>query len=172
MASRRKKTNVPMEAALSHLTTKARTVREMELYLDAHFFGEVEVYECVERLKELGYLDDERYALDFIESRLRNKPMSRRKLKEQLYSHKLPADVIERALGTVTEEMELENAARIAAKYWRQSENLEDFDRKTRVMRRLLGRGYDFEAIRQSVEAVVGSLDGLDPALLTGEEEE
>ena len=39
-------------------------------------------------------------------------------------------------------------------------------------MRRLLGRGYDFAAIRQSVEAIVGSLDEIDPMALGEEEEE
>ena len=144
----------------------------MELHLDSCYFGEVEVYECVERLKELGYLDDARYAADFIESRLRTRPVSRRKLHAQLYNHNLPESVIDKALEAVTDEIERENAAKIAAKYWRQFQNLEDFDRKTRVMRRLMGRGYDFEAIRQSVEAIIGSLDAIDPAELGGGEEE
>lgn len=170
--ARRKKNNALMDAALAYLTPKARTVREMELYLDSCYFGEVEVYECVERLKELGYLDDARYAADFVESRLRTRPVSRRKLYEQLYNHKLPEAVIDKALAAITDEMELENAAKTAAKYWRQFENLEDFDRKTRVMRRLMGRGYDFEAIRQSVEAIIGSLDAIDPVELGGGEEE
>ncbi len=165
------KTNAVMDAALSYLTPKARTVREVELYLDDKEYGEVEIYECVERLKELGYLDDDRYALEFIQSRLRTKPISRRKLSEQLYSHKLAAEAIDGALKTVTDEMERENAAAVAAKYWRQFNNLENFDRKTRVMQRLLGRGYDFYTIRQSVEAVVGSLDAIDPGSLTGEED-
>ena len=146
-------------------------MREMELHLDSCYFGEVEVYECVERLKELGYLDDARYAADFIESRLRTKPVSRRKLREQLYSHKLPEDVINEALAAVSDEIEQENAAKIAEKYWRQFENLENYDRKVRVMRRLMGRGYDFEAIRHSVEAIIGSLEAIDPAQI-GEEEE
>lgn len=170
--ARRKKNNALMDAALAYLTPKARTVREMELHLDSCYFGEVEVYECVERLKELGYLDDARYAADFIESRLRTRPVSRRKLHEQLYNHKLPESIIDKALEAITDEMERENAAQTAAKYWRQFENLEDFDRKTRVMRRLMGRGYDFEAIRQSVEAIIGSLDAIDPAELGGGEEE
>lgn len=36
-----------MDAALSYLTARARTVGEMELYLYKQQFGEVEVYDCV-----------------------------------------------------------------------------------------------------------------------------
>ncbi|MEA5058640.1 MAG: regulatory protein RecX [Candidatus Pelethousia sp.] len=162
----------PMDVALSYLTARSRTVREMELHLDDAYFGEVEVYECVERLKELGYLDDGRFAADFVESRLRTKPISRRKLREQLYAHKLPPETVDTALAAVTDEIEQKNAAEIAKKYWRQFEALEDFERKGRVMRRLMGRGYDLHAIRQSVEHVIGDLDGVDLEQMDAEDEE
>lgn len=161
-----------MDAALSYLAAKARTVREMELHLDGKGFGEVEVDGCVERLRELGYLNDEKYAADFVESRLRTKPVSRRKLREQLYNHKLPPEVIDRALLAVTDEIERANAEQVAAKYWRQFEGLEEFDRKTRVMRRLAGRGYDFSLIWERVEAVVCSLEQLELVTLEGEDTE
>ena len=160
-----------MDAALSYLTAKARTVREMELHLDKMEFGEVEVYDCVERLKELGYLNDEKYAWDFVESRLRTKPVSRRKLREQLFAHKLDKDCIDGALTQVTDEVERENAAKIAAKYWEEFENLEEFDRKTRVMRRLLGRGYAFGLVRERVEAVIGDTGDMDIAAMEEEAE-
>ena len=42
----------------------------MENYLDGQNYGEYEVYAAVERLKELKYLDDVRYAADFVSTRL------------------------------------------------------------------------------------------------------
>ena len=62
--------NTPMDAGLKFLTAKARTVREMEDHLDSLNYGEYEVYQVVERLKELGYLDDAKYAADFVSTRL------------------------------------------------------------------------------------------------------
>ena len=43
----------PMDSALRFLGARARTIREVERHLDACEYGEVEVYETVERLKEL-----------------------------------------------------------------------------------------------------------------------
>ncbi len=157
--AKQKKGVTPMDAALSYLTARARTVGEMELYLYKQQFGEVEVYDCVERLKELGYLNDEQFAADFIATRLSTKPVSRRKLREQLYSHKLEAEVIQEALEAVTDAVEEENAAQVAAKFWRQFEGLEEYERKVRVIRRLLGRGYDMGLARAKVEAVIGDLE-------------
>ncbi|MDR0841114.1 MAG: RecX family transcriptional regulator [Christensenellaceae bacterium] len=162
MAKKQKGTS-PMDAALAYLTSRPRTVREVELHLDAKQYGEYEVYDCVERLKELGYLNDAAYAADFIQTRLNTKPVSRRKLREQLYNHKLEKSAIETALELVTEETENQNAVQIAQKYWRQLEALPDDERKQRVVRRLMARGYDFEGIRRGVETVLGSLDAIDP---------
>lgn len=130
----------------------------MERYLSKQQFGEVEVYDCIERLKELGYLNDRQFAADFIATRLSTKPVSRRKLREQLYSHKLEAEVIQEALEAVTDAVEEENAAQVAAKFWRQFEGLEEYERKVRVIRRLLGRGYDLGLVRARVEAMIGDL--------------
>ena len=79
--SKKEKGVSPMDAALGYLARRGRTVREMELYLDGQNYGEYEVYAAVERLKELGYLDDRRYAEEFVRSRLATKPVSRRKLR-------------------------------------------------------------------------------------------
>lgn len=151
-----------MDAALDFLSAKPRTVRETEDKLDSLNYGEYEVYQAVERLKELGYLNDLKFAEDFISSRLATKPVSRRKLKEQLYTHKLPADCIDEAISAVTDEVEQNNAALVAEKFYRQFEGLEERDRKQRVMRRLLSRGYDFNTVRQSVENIIGSVEDID----------
>ena len=50
----------PMDHALKYLAVKDRTVSEMQTYLDGRDFGEADVDATVERLKELGLLDDRR----------------------------------------------------------------------------------------------------------------
>ena len=56
MMKKNKVGNTPMDAGLKFLTAKARTVREMEDHLDSLNYGEYEVYQVVERLKELGLM--------------------------------------------------------------------------------------------------------------------
>ena len=109
-----------MDAGLKFLTAKARTVREMEDHLDSLNYGEYEVYQVVERLKELGYLDDAKYAADFVSTRLAARPVSRRKLREQLYTHKLPKGLIDAAMEQVTDETEWAGARTVAEKFARQ----------------------------------------------------
>ena len=159
-----------MDSALDYLTSRPRTVREMENYLDGQNYGEYEVYAAVERLKELKYLDDVRYAADFVSTRLATKPLSRRKLKEQLRTHYLSADDIDAAMKQVTDDVERRNAMAVTEKFYRQFEGLEEYDRRQRIVRRLAGRGYDFGVIRDSVEELIGAIDC--PIESDGEDEE
>lgn len=145
----------PMDAALSYLSPKARTVREVEENLDSLDYAEYDVYSTVERLKELGYLDDEKYARDFIATRRATKPVSKRKLCEQLMAHKLGRDTVESALSELGDDDELSNAVGIAEKYARQFGSLEPDERRERVMKRLMGRGYDYDVCRAAADAAL-----------------
>ena len=111
-----------MDAALRFLGYRARTAREVERHLDEKQYGEVEVYETVERLKDLGLVDDKLYAENFIRTRLAAKPVSRRRLYEQLLSHEIDRQTIEEALAVVDDACEANSAQAVAEKYARQFE--------------------------------------------------
>ena len=145
--------NTPMDAALKYLTPKARTVREVERHLDSCNYGEYEVYQVVERLKELNLLNDENYAAEFVRSRLATRAVSRKKLYQQMLSHELPKDIIENALSGVPEETELSGATETAEKFLRQLSSYDEDERRERVLRRLLGRGYDYGIAKQAYDA-------------------
>ena len=134
----------PMDAALSYLSYRARSVREMERHLDECNYGESEIQQVIDRLLELNYLDDQAFAENFIRSRLASKPVSRRHLKEQLLSHELPQTIIEEALKTIDDETEYRNALVVGKKFFSQFSELENDIRIQRTMRRLLTRGYSY----------------------------
>jgi len=148
----------PMDAALHFLGYRARSVREMERYLDEKQYGEYEIMQTVERLHELGLLDDEKFCRDFIESRLRTKPISRRHLREQLFAHEIATDIIEAALSMVTDEFEFQNAVSVADKYLVQFQDLERDERFERTLQRLLGRGFDYTVSRSAIETVAENM--------------
>ena len=145
-----------MDAALSYLTGRIRTVREVEDKLDDLQYGEGDILATVERLKELNLLNDAEYAREFVRSRLATKPVSRQKLYMDLKVHKVPEECIMLALSELPSETEADNALEVAKKYWRQMSVLEEPVRRERVLRRLTSRGFSAEAslaaIRQAAE--------------------
>lgn len=145
-----------MDAALSYLSARMRTVREVEDKLDDLQYGEGDILVTVERLKELNLLNDEEYAREFVRSRLASKPVSRQKLYLDLKNHKVPEELIQTVLNELPEETEADNAREVAIKYWRQMSAIEEPIRRERVLRRLMSRGFSTEAslaaIRQAAE--------------------
>ena len=145
-----------MDAALSYLTGRMRTVREVEDKLDDLQYGEGDILTTVARLKELNLLNDEEYAREFVRSRLSTKPVSRQKLYMDLRAHRVPEELIEATLNELPKETEADNALEVAKKYWRQMSALEEPVRRERVLRRLTSRGFSTEAslaaIRQAAE--------------------
>lgn len=143
-----------MDAALSFLSYRARTVRELERHLDDKQFGEYEIYQVVEKLKDYGYLDDAKFAEDFVSAKMRIKPVSRRKLIQDLSAHELEKDVIESAISVITDEMEYENAYKIAQKYYESYSGIDPYERKGILLRRIVSRGFDYSVARAAVEYV------------------
>ena len=144
----------PMDAALSYLTGRMRTVREVEDRLDELQYGEGDILITVERLKELNLLNDEEYAREFVRSRLATKPVSCQKLYTDLRAHHVPEELIEAALDALPEETESDNALEVARKFWRQMSGLEQGARRERVLRRLMSRGFSTEASLAAIRDV------------------
>ena len=140
-----------MDAALSYLTGRMRTVREVEDRLDELQYGEGDILVTIQRLKELDLINDEAYAREFLRSRLATKPLSRQKLYMDLRAHQVPEEIIRAALDELPAETEADNAREVAKKYWRQMSGLEENERRGRVLRRLTGRGFSAEASLNAV---------------------
>lgn len=137
------------DEALYFLTPKARTVREVENRLDECNYSEGEIMAAIDRLQNNGLLNDEKFARDFIESRLNTKPVSRGKLRRQLREHFVENAVIDEALSAVSDETELSNAAAVGSKYFRQYSNLTLKERLRRTGSRLVSCGYAFDDVKK-----------------------
>ncbi len=72
--------------ALRYLETRARSCREVELRLRRNKLS-TEAIECaIDRLSELGYLDDQSFAAAFSRDRIRLRPCGERRLRSDLLS--------------------------------------------------------------------------------------
>lgn len=141
-----------MDRAMSYLTLRDRTKKEMILYLKDKGFDPAEISSVIVRLEELGLIDDEKYADGFIRSRLATKPHSRSSLYRQLYAHHVPDQVIENALSSIPEDSDFENALSVAIKFCRHFRELDRELKRHRVLTRLQSRGYSYDVSRRAYE--------------------
>ncbi|MCL2671124.1 MAG: RecX family transcriptional regulator [Clostridiales bacterium] len=149
----------PMELALRYLGSRARTVREVELFLDDREFGEGDIMATVDRLMELGLLNDAQFAADFVDSRLRTKPVSRNALLRQLIERKLPRELAKEAVEQISNATEVENCFRVMESFWTQLAQLPERDRQRRACSRALARGYGYDDIAVARKKLSGDDD-------------
>ena len=142
----------PMEYAMKYLAIKDRSVSEMQTYLDGKDFGEADVDATVERLCELGLLNDARFAMRFVETRTAAKPISRRRLYEQLKGHGVSEETVRTAMEALEPEDEESNARAVAEKFARQFQALEPQKRRERVLSRLIARGFSYDVAQKAYE--------------------
>lgn len=91
-----------MERALRLLSFKPRTIAQMRERLLEKEWAQAEIVDqVIERLKELGYLNDEQFAASYASSRLTVRPLGRTRLRRDLQNKKLPNQITEQALDDV-----------------------------------------------------------------------
>jgi len=142
-----------MARALKLLSVKARTVAELrQRLLERASAPETVVDQVIARLQELGYLNDEQFAVDYSRSRLQLKPLGRRRLKQELVQKQVPEPIAEQTLDQVyqtTDEETLINQAiekRLRLRGYpttrQAAKNLFDY---------LMRLGFNYELVRQKV---------------------
>ncbi len=99
------------QRAAKLLAAKPRSIAELrERLLERQGVTDKLVDEVIARLKEYGYLDDERYALSYASLKVKQRPIGRRRLQQDLKMKQIPGAVADEALNVVyaeTSEAEL-----------------------------------------------------------------
>jgi SOS response regulatory protein OraA/RecX len=151
-----------MQRAIKLLAAKPRSIAELrERLLEKQWTDETTVDAVVEKLREYGYLNDERFAFSFASYKVRQKPVGRGRLRRDLQLKKVDKEIADEALKLVFEETPeeqlidraIEKRARLRGRPQTRAEIKSLFDH-------LLRRGFSYELVSQKVRAASGaSLD-------------
>jgi regulatory protein len=136
------------------LAAKPRSIAELRERLAERCSSKSVVETVIARLREYGYLDDERYALGYASSKVRQQPIGRRRLELSLAKKKVDRAVADEALNQVfaeTSEQELldravEKRVRLRGRPQTRAEAKSLFDH-------LLRQGFPFELVSEKVRA-------------------
>ena len=94
-----------LQRAVKLLAAKPRSVEELrERLLEKQWTDEAAVEYALAKLKEYGYLDDERFAFGFASYKVRQKPVGRQRLARDLQTKKVSKETAEAALELVYQE--------------------------------------------------------------------
>ena len=144
------------ERAIKLLAAKPRSVAELrERLLRGKNTDEATVETVISRLREYGYLNDERFAFSYASYKVKQRPVGRRRLERDLKFKKVDSSVANEALEMVyaeTSEEELidkaiEKRLRIRGKPKNRAETKSLFDH-------LLRQGFGFELVSEKIRSL------------------
>ena len=140
-----------LDCALRFLETRPRSEREVRTRLLRDRPAPELLDRVVDRLRELGFVDDAAFARFWIENRERFSPRGSRALKSELFQKGLASQVIAEQLEESVDETA--GAREVAL---RQAPRFAKLDHQTfrqKLYGYLARRGFDYEAIGPAVEA-------------------
>ena len=150
------------QRAAQLLTKKQRSVEELRERLLAGRGATPEIVEqAIERLREYGYLNDERFAQSYASLRLQQRPLGRRRLQRDLRLKQIDQATTEQALdevfATTPEEDLIERAIAKRVRLRGRPKTRED---AKKLFDHLLRQGFEFELVSDRVRALMKADDG------------
>jgi len=116
---------------------------------------------AINRLLELGLLNDAEYAAMAARSIIRAKPAGRRFIEAKLRTKGIDRQIITETLDEQLEDQNpYDDALKLAERFTRsQTRTLEPEVRKRRLAGRLARRGFEFDVVRKVIETIESELD-------------
>jgi regulatory protein len=150
-----------LQRAVKLLAAKPRSIEELrERLLEKQWTDEAAADYALAKLKEYGYLDDERFAFGFASYRVRQKPVGRQRLARDLQTKKISKETAEAALELVYQETpEEELIARAIEKRIRLRGRPETRQETKSLYDHLLRLGFSYDLIIRKVREASAAAD-------------
>lgn len=145
-----------MERAVSLLSVRARTEKELRSALLESAYPQEAIDRVLDYLCEAGYINDSDFASRWAASRV-SKGMGSRRIQMELRHKGVNPDQIEHALESLDDDAQFE-AALIAAKKAARGKNLALAPERQKVFAALARRGFDFSLARHAIERLRSEL--------------
>ena len=144
------------EAALKLLERTRRTRRDLERRLKEKDFDTATIASTLDRLAEVGLIDDVEFARAWLAGRWGRKPSGWRRLVQELRAKGISEEDAERARELLSERGsapdEVGSAAKLVAQARKRYARLEPQAQRQRLYALLARRGYDGDVIRRALE--------------------
>lgn len=158
-----------VDRAVRFLSYRPRSTHEVRSNLAKHDISEPVIDHAVERLVNLGYLDDAAFARFWVDNRSTFKPMSPRALRYELRQKGVPDEIIDTALEPVNPEEAAYAAAQPRATRY-QGATRAEFQKKLAGF--LQRRGFSYGVCREAIDRLADELTQDTPDFFAPDEDD
>ena len=134
--------------ALRYVAMRPRSRWELEFYLQRKNADPPQINTILNKLSELGLLDDKKFAEAFVRDRGTIKPSSRRKLVMELKKKRIAEEIINEAIGDDPDQ-ELSALRQLIERKRRQTKYQDD----TKLMQYLARQGFGYNDIKTALHS-------------------
>lgn len=143
----------PLNYALYLLKLRDRSVGEIKKKMREHKFNESEIEEIVQFLIEKKFLDDEKFANNYIRNQLLLKPQGKYRLEMKLKQLLVPEEIIKKVLQSITENSEKEQARELAERWIVKHHSL-SYEGRDKLARFLCSRGFSWDVVKEAIDSI------------------
>ncbi|OLO28205.1 recombination regulator RecX [Alkalihalophilus pseudofirmus] len=158
--------------ALSYLTFRMRSEKEVEDYLRRKEYEEVEISKVVAKLKEYSFLNDEAFARAFVNTKKSTAVKGPKLIEQELYNKGIKGRLAEEALNGYTYAEQLEHVNKWMEKQAKKTLKESERAYHQRVTRQLLAKGFSYEVIEEALRlssSFVGDVQQWEAIVYQGE---
>lgn len=146
--------------AVWHLARQDMTYKQVEDKLKKkQVFPPDVIQEMMDKCVSQRWIDDERYAENFVQSRSQNRKLGKNAIRMELLKKGVDRETIDNALTTVDREDEYENALELVQKQLPRTANMDKQKRTARLLGMLARKGYPsdiaYAVIREAIDAEI-----------------
>ncbi len=141
-----------LKMSFEQISRRPRAEKEIREFLGKKDLSVESIELTVDRLKDLDYLDDEEFAVQWIENRQSFRPRSCMALTYELKRKGVSTEIIDRVLADFDEQAAAESAGLIAFRKYR---NQPPDVIRNKITGYLSRRGFHFETIRTVIDKIM-----------------
>jgi len=140
--------------ALHFLSYQMRSEFEVKKKLLDAGFGESVVLEAIQKLKKLGFLNDESYSKALLETKKKTAKKGPMAIKQDLKKKGIDKNTMEKALESYTYEEQLQLAMQLAEKTVKMNPKKTPAQIKQKIQDTLIRKGYSFEIVNEILDQI------------------
>jgi regulatory protein len=150
-------------SAYRYLARRSHSVYELKQKLLKKDFNESVVDAIISELIEMGYLNDKKFAEEFVDARIKSKADGIQKIKSQLYKRGISKGFIDDAIKKVSHESEdviLDNVFKLARRKYDQIVSHKSLEIPKQKIREkltlyLVNKGYSYSEIAKALNEII-----------------
>lgn len=139
------------DKALNYLSFRPRSEFELRSYLVNRGFAKDVVEDALDRLGQVGLVDDAAFARHWVENRAQFRPRGKRLIAQELRQKGIPSRIVQQALQDYDEVAAIK---RVAVEQARRLSRLAPELFRRRLTARLVSRGFSYDLIRDTLVAI------------------